>query len=53
MLALVELAAGLAVFAAGLQLDNTVLHGNANTLWLVLHAFALYGVGSGLYGMRP
>ena len=53
MVAVLELIAGLAVFGLGLQLDNTVLHGNADTIWLVLHGFALYGIGAGLYGLRP
>ena len=53
LVAVLELVAGLAVFGLGLQLDNTVLHGNADTIWLVLHGFALYGIGAGLYGLRP
>jgi hypothetical protein len=53
LLAVLELIAGVAVFALGLQVDNSVLHGNADTVSLVLHGFALYGIGSGLYGVRP
>lgn len=53
LVATLELVAGMAVFAIGLQLDNTVLHGNADGVWLALHAFGLYGIGSGLHGLRP
>ena len=53
LVSVLELVAGVAVFAIGLRLDNTILHGNADTIWLVLHAFGLYGIGSGLYGLRP
>ena len=51
--ALVEIGAGMLVFYLGLHMDNTILHGNASATWLVLHAFALYAIGSGIGGLWP
>lgn len=51
--ALLEIGAGILIFYLGLHLDNTVLHGNASTIWTVLHAFALYGIGAGIAELWP
>jgi hypothetical protein len=51
--ALVEIGAGMLVFYLGLHMDNTILHGNASASWIVLHAFGLYAIGSGIGGLWP
>jgi hypothetical protein len=51
--ALLEIVAGLLVFYLGLHMDNSILHGDASITWLILHAFGLYAIGSGIAGLWP
>jgi hypothetical protein len=49
---ILEVVAGIAVFAFFAQQDNSILFGNASALSIVLHGFALYGIGMGIWEIR-
>jgi hypothetical protein len=52
-LAAAELLAGVLVFVGGVYADNSVLAGSASPASIVLHGFAIFGVLTGLWGLRP
>ena len=52
-LALLEFLAGALVFGGGLYLDNSVLAGSATPASVVIHGFAIFGMVTGLLGLRP
>jgi hypothetical protein len=49
---LFEILAGVLVFVFFAQQDNSILFGNASALAVVLHGFALYGIGMGIREIR-
>jgi hypothetical protein len=51
-LPLLEIVAALAVFVFFAQQDNSIFFGNASPLSIVLHGFALYGIGMGIWEIR-
>jgi hypothetical protein len=51
--AVLELVGAAIVLYTGLQLDDTILHGNASLVSLALHGLAIYALGAGLAGLRP
>lgn len=49
---LIEIIAGLAVFAFGIQQDSSILFGNASLVMTLMHGAALYAIGAGLLELR-
>jgi hypothetical protein len=47
-----EIGAGLLVFVFFMQSNNSILLGNADVVALVVHGFALFGIGSGVLELR-
>jgi hypothetical protein len=50
-IALLRVLGAVAVAAIGIQLDSSIVYGNANLLSVVAHAVAIYQLGIGLRGM--
>jgi hypothetical protein len=51
--ALLEIGGGILIFYVGLHMGSSILHGEASLTWTAFHAFALYGIGSGIAGLWP
>ncbi len=50
--AALEIGAGMMVFVFFMQANNSILLGNADVVAIVMHGFAIFGVGSGVLELR-
>ena len=50
--AVAELVLAILIVYMGLRTDHSVLHGNANMLWVALHGLAIFSVGRAIAGLR-
>jgi len=47
-----ELVLAILIVFMGLRTDHSILHGNANMLWVALHGLAIFSVGRAVAGLR-
>lgn len=50
--AVAEIVLAILIVYMGLRTDHSVLHGNANMVWVALHGLALFSVGRAVAGLR-